>query len=1375
VSTALEPDSRQIARGFPASVLMVVDNWSSGGLENLVVDLSENLAALGMSVFVGVANGPPLIAGTFAPDSGIQTLSFDGDEAAFAAFLHREPVDLVNYHHCRFGIDTARRYGIGTVYTIYNCYLWMDDQARKHVALGLANMDAVIALSPQVARFAQVQFRCPAEKIKVIGVGLRVDAIPAPERPAAARGEPFTVVIVGSFNRLKLQHVAIAAFCRAADEIPELRLRLIGAPLDRDYYFELRAQIADSHHRDRIEIIPGLSRADTFEAMADAHLFVSASSVEGYGLALVEAAAAGCVCICTDVGCARELYVDGGAVLVIPSPLGELDYVTQSHFYAAIASELPRHRDTLAERICQVWREYASFAAGVPKTRTWVHELCSMQRFTEQHLDVYGMAHRQARAAVIAVAAAEAAAYAEALDAVRSEAAQQIGMIEATINRTIGECANLTRGIEAAQRWLLESLTALDPNLISNQEISPVPEGWPADHPDDLALHQATLARLIEGVDRANRIGMAFHEQATHWQAERGEDTQRLRQMRSAMEKAVAERDRARSQVRSLAQTAPAQQTRLAASGTAGQEAPLVSIALPVYDQAYLVDEAVAGILSQTYRNWELIVLDDGSADDLECRVRRYLGDRRVVFLRQPNQKLPAALNHAFGFARGELLTWTSADNIMLPAQLERLVEELLGHPEAGLVYSDYWTINDKGEPLDDPSWRAHNRDPEIPGLIRLPHAATIENFHQGDNFIGASFLYRREIADIVGRYADDAFGGEDYDFWLRMHLVTEFRHVAEPLYKYRVHDNTLTSRAEELGLDANIRELLEADRWRIDSLLSDGVLHSGDSALRPVGQFPAALLKRCRPVAYHSLGERGTAGIPAGPAVGDGAFLDPVIIDIDVPARAIDTTLLRDADILLCRSELTATLLRREDWARDKRVLVWNGKPTPALRHAFIQAFADQVTSPIPPPMRRPPPRIDEPFRPSRILLLVDRWSSGGLENIVIDLARSFAGNGRVVFVASAEATPPPASAFAGASVQTIKTLSFHGDENAFDSFLRREAIEVVNYHHSSFAIGRAKQQAAATVYTMHNCYLWMDDAARQQVALRLAGMDRIIAVSRQVAQFAVAQFGVPCDRIVVVPNGLSDDIMRRVTPPSGRRMWSGDAPFTVAMVASLTRPKLQHVAIAAFAEAAPDIPQMRLRLIGTPLDRDYREELGAQIAAAPHGHRIELIPGLTRTETIAALAEAQVFLLPSLVEGCSMALLEAAAAGCVCIACDVGGARDLLVSNGSVVLIPSPLGELDRVTQRQFTDAAMTDLPEHRRQVAEALRTVWRDYGSLAAGVGQTHARLCEISGMRQMTDAYLLAYTLAFRGGDPGRRKVSVEPAVPVAADRRVAPAS
>src|SRR5207237_3448137 len=114
-----------------------------------------------------------------------------------------------------------------------------------------------------------------------------------------------------------------------------------------------------------------------------------------------------------------------------------------------------------------------------------------------------------------------------------------------------------------------------------------------------------------------------------------------------------------------------------------------------------------------------------------------------------------------------------------------------------------------------------------------------------GDNFIGASFLYRRSVADLVGDYADDAFGGEDYDFWLRMHLVSEFRHVAEPLYKYRVHADTLTARAEHLGLYDNIRELLEADRWRIENLLVDERLESDRNLLRPARQFHGAVSQR--------------------------------------------------------------------------------------------------------------------------------------------------------------------------------------------------------------------------------------------------------------------------------------------------------------------------------------------------------------------------------------------------------------------------------------------------------------------------------------------------------------------------------------------------
>ena len=67
--------------------------------------------------------------------------------------------------------------------------------------------------------------------------------------------------------------------------------------------------------------------------------------------------------------------------------------------------------------------------------------------------------------------------------------------------------------------------------------------------------------------------------------------------------------------------------------------------------------------------------------------------------------------------------------------------------------------------------------------------------------------------------------------------------------------------------------------------------------------------------------------------------------------------------DILLCRSEMTASLLRQEAWARNKRILTWSGEPTPAVQHAFVQAFAEEVTAPVIVP-RRVLPQIDDAFR---------------------------------------------------------------------------------------------------------------------------------------------------------------------------------------------------------------------------------------------------------------------------------------------------------------------------------------------------------------------------------------------------------------------------
>src|SRR5262249_26462523 len=87
-------------------------------------------------------------------------------------------------------------------------------------------------------------------------------------------------------------------------------------------------------------------------------------------------------------------------------------------------------------------------------------------------------------------------------------------------------------------------------------------------------------------------------------------------------------------------------------------------------------------------------------------------------------------------------------------------------------------------------------------------------------------------------------------------------------------------------------------------------------------------------------------------------------------------------------------------------------------------------------------------------------------------------------------------------------------------------------------------------------------------------------------------------------------------------------------------------------------------------------------------------------------------------------------------------------------VMLLPSPLGELEAVTQRQFLEAARSPLPDHQGHIAEALRTVWRDYGALAPDPAETRSCLQQLAGMRQMTEAYLAAYTMAHRGGPATR---------------------
>jgi glycosyltransferase involved in cell wall biosynthesis len=242
----------------------------------------------------------------------------------------------------------------------------------------------------------------------------------------------------------------------------------------------------------------------------------------------------------------------------------------------------------------------------------------------------------------------------------------------------------------------------------------------------------------------------------------------------------------------------------------------LISVVLPVYNGAPFVAASIESVLNQTYLDFELIVVDDGSTDETPAILEKYLIDPRVRVIRQPNRKLPAALNTGFAEARGEFSTWTSADNVMRPAMLTELAEFLNSNPDAEMVYADYELIDASGRPALDTDFCRIYQTPEGSNRLHLPYDAGELNFVQ-NNYIGGCFLYRAWAGRAVGEYSTDCFGFEDYDFWLRMNALFRVAHLGcrDVLYSYRLHDASLTAREKELRVAERTRYYLPLDEER--------------------------------------------------------------------------------------------------------------------------------------------------------------------------------------------------------------------------------------------------------------------------------------------------------------------------------------------------------------------------------------------------------------------------------------------------------------------------------------------------------------------------------------------------------------------------------
>lgn len=226
---------------------------------------------------------------------------------------------------------------------------------------------------------------------------------------------------------------------------------------------------------------------------------------------------------------------------------------------------------------------------------------------------------------------------------------------------------------------------------------------------------------------------------------------------------------------------------------------PLVSVIIPVYNGEKYIEEAMNSVYAQTFRDFELIVINDGSTDCIEGRLEKYRN--RMIYLAQENRGISAARNHGLQVARGTLIAFLDADDIWLPQKLERQVEFARAHPEYGIVAADVEAFDKRGIL----NCSVKNRYPISNGYVMEKLL-----FY---NWIGTSAaMVQRECFEKVGTFDEEpGILGEDWMMWVRIAAQYPIYFIDEVLVRHRVHPESISHsdpEAQFLNLFRNLEKL---------------------------------------------------------------------------------------------------------------------------------------------------------------------------------------------------------------------------------------------------------------------------------------------------------------------------------------------------------------------------------------------------------------------------------------------------------------------------------------------------------------------------------------------------------------------------------------
>lgn len=216
---------------------------------------------------------------------------------------------------------------------------------------------------------------------------------------------------------------------------------------------------------------------------------------------------------------------------------------------------------------------------------------------------------------------------------------------------------------------------------------------------------------------------------------------------------------------------------------------PKVSVIIPIYNAEKFISKTIESVIAQTYPDWEIIAVDDGSTDKTPAILNEYKKklSKKLRIITQKNSGVSIARNTGIAAAEGKYIAFLDHDDLWTPEKLEKQVKLLDSNKELGLVYSDSYVIDGAGNLKKDTIFHGVK-----------PFRGNVFNKLFYNNFIPClTVVTRKEVLDKVGLFNLEYKIAEEYDLFLKIAERCSIDFIEQPLAKYRIHGESFSKNIE--------------------------------------------------------------------------------------------------------------------------------------------------------------------------------------------------------------------------------------------------------------------------------------------------------------------------------------------------------------------------------------------------------------------------------------------------------------------------------------------------------------------------------------------------------------------------------------------------